>query len=184
MVLGAPRVQTNSHFSISTKPNAQEISHGTSFMVKSSALNGSFLRLMFVFNERTNRIEPMFILKIELQYVIVLELVQQMRWGCPWLDSDGELLRILVSDTKYATCLTVSDLGHVRHVWHVWHVSQKARAAQVVPKNPARFNPPGLAAFLSGLAQGTEVFRMAEERSTDCHGFGRKIWTCLNFKEF
>ena len=48
-------------------------------MVKSSALNGSFLRLMFVFNERTNRIEPMFILKIELQYVIVLELVQQMR---------------------------------------------------------------------------------------------------------
>jgi hypothetical protein len=79
MVLGAPRVQTNSHFSISTKPNAQEISHGTSFMVKSSALNGSFLRLMFVFNERTNRIEPMFILKIELQYVIVLELVQQMR---------------------------------------------------------------------------------------------------------
>ena len=181
MVLGAPRVQTNSHFSISTKPNAQEISHGTSFMVKSSALNGSFLRLMFVFNERTNRIEPMFILKIELQYVIVLELVQQMRWGCPWLDSDGELLRILVCDTKYATCLTVSDLGHVRHVRHV---SQKARAAQVVPKNPARFNPPGLVAFLSGLAQGTEVFRMAEERSTDCHGMSWLWEKDFNMFEF
>ena len=46
--------------------------------------------------------------------------------------------------------------------------------AQVVPKNPARFNPPGLAAFLAGLAQGTEVFRMAEEISSDGHhGFGR-----------
>ena len=33
----------------------------------------------------------------------------------------------------------------------------------MVPKNPARFHAPGLVAYLSGLAQGTEVFRMAED---------------------
>ena len=43
-----------------------------------------------------------------------------------------------------------------------WHISPGFSDIEVVPKNPARFNPPGLVAYLSGVAQGTEVFRMAE----------------------
>eukprot|EP00913_Durusdinium_trenchii_P020052 g18846.t1 len=46
-------------------------------------------------------------------------------------------------------------------VVHDWILTENY---YVVPKNPARFHPPGLFAFLSGVAQGTEVFRMAEER--------------------
>ena len=37
-------------------------------------------------------------------------------------------------------------------------------SGEVVPKNPARFHAPGLLSYLAGLSQGTEVFRMAEER--------------------
>lgn len=56
-------------------------------------------------------------------------------------------------------------VGEISHgtsfmVVHDWILTENY---YVVPKNPARFNPPGLAAFLSGLAQGTEVFRMAED---------------------
>lgn len=56
-------------------------------------------------------------------------------------------------------------VGEVSHqtsfmVVHDWILTENY---YVVPKNPARFNPPGLVAYLSGVAQGTEVFRMAED---------------------
>ncbi|CAK9115066.1 unnamed protein product, partial [Durusdinium trenchii] len=47
-------------------------------------------------------------------------------------------------------------------VVHDWILTENY---YVVPKNPARFHPPGLFAFLSGVAQGTEVFRMAEDEA-------------------
>lgn len=46
-------------------------------------------------------------------------------------------------------------------VMHDWMVTD---SYYVVPKNPARLEPTGLAKFLAGLAQGTSVFTMAEDQ--------------------
>lgn len=57
----------------------------------------------------------------------------------------------LVGEATYTTTFMVT---------HDWMLTENY---YVVPKNPARFNPPGLATFLLGISQGTEVFRMAED---------------------
>ncbi|CAE8685623.1 unnamed protein product [Polarella glacialis] len=48
-------------------------------------------------------------------------------------------------------------------VMHDWIITPNF---YVVPKNPAKLDPAGLAQFLAGLAQGTKVFNMEEDISS------------------
>ncbi|CAE8584820.1 unnamed protein product, partial [Polarella glacialis] len=61
---------------------------------------------------------------------------------------------VLVAETSHTTGFMVM---------HDWIITPNF---YVVPKNPAKLDPAGLAQFLAGLAQGTKVFNMEEDISS------------------